>query len=713
MAAIPSAPRVARFTTAGAVVAGVLVVAAFASFVARGDGVAEMFDGWLLHNGPVGLVGTAVMAAALRRQPRNRAAWMFYVSAMAAAVHTSLIAVSYAVGDRYPEAWAALNTGTIALRDVPRTLMWPLWASSWLWLVSAGTVITFALLYFPDGHLPSRRWRPVVWAAAVGICLATVGYAWGNRPWSAYLVDRNGPGLGDPVAGLIVAVGMPLLGGAALATIVSLVVRLQTSTPLVRAQVRPVVITGSLVAGSMVLLWPWRTVWALVNVPVIVLFVVTVGATVARHRLFDVEVAVSRAVVVTALGGFVTVGYVAVVVGLGLLVGSPGSLWTSVLATALIAVSFDPVRRRVQRWARRTVTGARVAPDEVLAAVGEQLGRAAPTEEVLGRIASVLVDGTGAVAAEIRGGDVALDVMAGTPPPSAPAVQTVPVTHEGEVLGELRLLADREDRFTPGDEWLLSRVAGTLGPVLRAAALTRDLEQRIEDLRTSRRRIVTAQEEARRALERDIHDGAQQQLLALRLSLGLAETFAEQADTSRVLGVLGEASRRTDGAIRSLRALARGLFPPILAEQGLVAAVRAHARDVPLHVRVDGDGVGRLDRDLETAVYFCCLEAMQNATKHAEATGVTVTFRRADDELVFSVADDGAGFDRDDDRGEGAGLTNMRDRVEGLGGVLVVASSPGEGTTIVGRVPVPAEAPTVGGEPTVVDARDQPPVSER
>ncbi len=695
-----------RFTTAGAVIAGLLVVASFASFVARGDGLAEMFDGWLLHNGPVGLVGTTVMAAALRRQPRNRAAWMFYVSAMAGAVHTGLVAAAYAVGDQYPAAWAALNNGTIALRDIPPTLMWPLWGSSWVWIISAGMVLTFALVYFPDGQLPSRRWRPVTWAATAGIALAVAGYAWGNRPWSPYLVDRNGPGLGDPVGALLTAIGLPLLGGAALATVASLVVRLRTSTPLVRAQVRPVVIAGSLTVASMVLLWPWQAVWALVNVPIIVVFVLTVGATVARHRLFDVEVAMSRAVVVTVLGGFVTVGYAALVAGLGLLVGSPGSLWTSVLATALIAVSFDPVRRRVQRWARRAVTGARAAPDEVLATVGEHLGGAASTDEVLQRVAAVLVDGTGAVAAEIRSHDASLAVAAGVPPP-APAVQAVPVTHEGEVLGELRLLADREDRFTPGDEWLLSRVAGTLGPVLRASALTRDLERRIEDLRTSRRRIVTAQEEARRALERDIHDGAQQELLALRLALGLAETFADQQDAARVRGALGEASRRTDEAIRSLRALARGLYPPILAEQGLVAAVQAHARLVPLHVRVDGDGLGRLDRDVETAVYFCCLEAMQNATKHADASSLTVTFRRAGAHLDFAVADDGAGFVADAGASPGAGLTNMRDRVDGLGGELNVRSAPGAGTTVAGRVPVDAAASAQ------VTAAVQPPASDR
>jgi signal transduction histidine kinase len=267
----------------------------------------------------------------------------------------------------------------------------------------------------------------------------------------------------------------------------------------------------------------------------------------------------------------------------------------------------------------------------------------------------------------------------------------VAITNEGEILGELRLLAERDDHFTSADERLLTRVAGTLGPVLRNAALTRDLEAHITELRASRRRLVSAQDEARRTLERDIHDGAQQELLALRLSLGLAQAFADQGDLERTRTVLGEAGARTDVAIRSLRELARGLHPPILAEQGLAAALHARARSVPLPVTIDTDGIGRFDHDVEGAAYFCCVEAMQNATKHAAASRLGIELAVGDGQLRFTVADDGAGFVTATTE-RGAGLTNMVDRVEGLGGSLVVASEPGAGTTVTGTIPVTVQS---------------------
>ena len=310
----------------------------------------------------------------------------------------------------------------------------------------------------------------------------------------------------------------------------------------------------------------------------------------------------------------------------------------------------------------------------------------------------LLVASTGASRAEIRirrdDGVERLEAAAGVSPDTAR--RAAPIVHEGQTMGEMRLLADRDERFLPADERLLRHAAAALGPVARNVRLTGELHAHIDELRTSRQRIVTVHDDARRALERDIHDGAQQQLLALRLTIGLAATLAQRDGAATTSETLALAAQQTDDAIRRLRDLARGIYPPVLAEQGLVAALRAHARDVPLQVTVEADGFGRHDRSVEAAVYLCCLEAMHNASRHADASTLRVELCDGHGTLAFAVADDGIGFDPANAEA-GAGLTNMRDRIEALGGRLEITATPGGGATVRGWVPeADAELPREG-----------------
>jgi signal transduction histidine kinase len=269
--------------------------------------------------------------------------------------------------------------------------------------------------------------------------------------------------------------------------------------------------------------------------------------------------------------------------------------------------------------------------------------------------------------------------LAGSELPSLPAEVTVPVWHQDELLGALTLSMPASEPATDATRKLVADLARQAGLVLRNVRL-------IEDLRTSRKRLVTAQDEERRKLERNIHDGAQQQLVALKLRLRLAEGTVDHdpAATKQALAELGEAAQV---ALEDLRDLARGIYPPLLADKGLGAALEAQAKKSPIDVRVSLDGIERYAQEAEAAVYFCSLEALQNVSKYADATSAAVRLWQVDGLLWFAVTDDGRGFDTGL-TAYGTGLQGMADRLAALGGSLEVVSSPGIGTTVTGRVPV-------------------------
>jgi signal transduction histidine kinase len=221
--------------------------------------------------------------------------------------------------------------------------------------------------------------------------------------------------------------------------------------------------------------------------------------------------------------------------------------------------------------------------------------------------------------------------------------------------------------------------------------LHRDLLRTIEELRASRRRIVTAQDARAKALERNIHDGAQQQLVAMAVKLRLAEQMTER-DTSKAREILGQLQVEATETLENLRDLARGIYPPLLADQGLAAALESQARKVPLPVVIEADARLRFAPEVEAAVYFCCLEALQNVTKYANASRATVRITSGHGELRVEVEDDGSGFDQAVTHA-GTGIQGMTDRMDALGGSLLVESERGRGTRIVGTVPAEAIAP--------------------
>ena len=261
---------------------------------------------------------------------------------------------------------------------------------------------------------------------------------------------------------------------------------------------------------------------------------------------------------------------------------------------------------------------------------------------------------------------------------------SISVRDRGELLGALAISKARGEPATEADRKLVRDLASQAGLVLRNVKL-------IEELRASRQRIVSAQDEERRRIERNIHDGAQQQLVALNVKLGLAKTLAAK-DVEKMDELLAQLQLDTQDALENLRDLARGIYPPLLRDKGLVAALEAQARKVALPLEVHGDGVARYSPEVEAGVYFVVLEALQNATEYAGPSRLRVRLTSNGEHLAFEVSDDGAGFDLATTK-PGSGLTNMRDRIEALGGTVDVQSAPGAGTRVSGRIPVQSLQP--------------------
>ena len=596
------------------------------------------------------------------------------------------------------EAVSPLTDGTIAPSDLPTIAAWALWLTAWTWLPGMFLMLVMVFVRFPDGRLVTRRWRAVEVVLGAGIVGATLPQAitWWPTSDVAYSTNTFDSGLA-PLNNL----GWALILLGVVGTVGSMVARYRRADVDVRHQLRwiatPFVAT-CLFVPSYLLIDPDAA--AVVTLPLMPLFMVGYGMAITRHRLYDVDIVINRAVVFGALAAFITAIYVAVVVGLGTLLGDTSNLGLSIAATAVVALAFEPIRERVQHAANVLVYGERATPYEVLA--GMTGGRSVDAGDLVRQAAALLGEGTGADDVVVwRREEHALRAAWCWPGelPTSPTPQPVDqartrfdrdlarlLTRDGEIVGAVELHKPRSEPTRPTDIRLLEEFAGQAAVLVANASLTAELQARLDELSASRRRLVAAQDDARRRLERDIHDGAQQNLVALKVKLALARTMAQREDADRVADLVQELSAEADDAVSSLRALARGVYPPLLEAEGLVAALTAQARRAALPVEVRAAGVGRHPRDVEIAVYYCVLEALQNTAKYAQASRATVELADSADGLAFTVHDDGLGFDAAAER-SGSGIDGMRDRLDVLHGRLEVRSGRGEGTTVRGTVP--------------------------
>ncbi len=646
--------------------------------------------------GPVGNLVPAATLGALgaliaSRRPSNAIGWLmlFIAPLVGISALAALITIRALLAGVSPHGW----------------VRWTAWVQYWIGSPPLGALILIFLL-FPDGRLLSRRWRWVARLTVLGSAWFVAGAVLDAAPVE---LSPHLPKVGNPV-------GVPALAGfsngpAFLVIVVLIVVamaslflRLRRSMGEQRQQLKWFAYAAGVSVGLLILAIPATSLSpALSNAMFTVAFslgfafLVPAAAALAilRYGLYEVDVVINKTILYFSLAAVITAIYAGIVVGIGAIIGSKGNVVLSVLATAIVAIAFQPIRDRSRRFANRLVYGKRATPYEVLSEFADRMAGTYSVEDVLPRTARILGEATGAVRADVWL-QVGAELQAAGSWPSAPPSERIPLTdaevpevpgasrvaavrHQGEVLGALSVEKAPGDPITPAEDKLLADVAGQAGLVLRNVRL-------IEDLRASRQRLVAAQDEERRKLERNIHDGAQQQLVALAVKTRLADSLIGRNE-AKAHEVLAQVQTEAQEALENLRELARGIYPPLLADQGLAVALQAQARRAPLPVTVEAEGISRYREDAEAAVYFSVLEGLQNVAKYAGASHAVVRLSQADRALSFEVADDGQGFDSGR-TSYGTGLQGIADRLAALGGTLEVRSVPGAGTALLGTVPV-------------------------
>jgi signal transduction histidine kinase len=668
------------------------------------DGISILYD-------PVAAVAYATLGVLIIRRAANLIGWIMLAEGIGIAFLglTSLYAVAGVA--TYPGALpAAKLAGTLSECIFSPVVF----------------LIAFMFLLFPTGKLPSPRWRPVAAAGILLTGLTLAGLAVTPRllqlpaPGGISLIYPNPLGV-ENLKPVLRAVPVGTLNGLAVisvafmaAVLVSLAVRYRAGGRLMRQQIKWLALTAVVFAGLLFVALlgiaageVWLNGAANAITAVVALFGIPAAMAIAilRHRLYDIDVIISRTVVYALLSAAFTGVYIGIVLGIGTFVGHQGGPVLTIAAAVTIALLFQPLRRRAQLFANRLVYGRRATPYQALSDFAGDMAGQLDLTEAVDKMVSVLAGATGADRAEAwirvgpqlrpaaiwpRGSSSSTAIALG-PDGGLPAFEgasrAVAVQHGGELLGALSLRKPRNEPLTSTEDELLRHLASQAGLVLRNAALTGELRATIDELRASRRRLVEAQDAERRKIERNLHDGAQQQLIALTIQLSLLEESAGDPAAVRQLAPAVKDGLRA--ALNDLRDLARGIYPPLLADQGLVPALQAQARKASLPVEIDEDGIGRYPQDTEAAVYFCTLEALQNITKYAGASRATVSLACSDSSLRFTVTDDGAGFDTASTR-NGTGLQGMADRLAALGGALQVRSQPGRGTTVTGQLPVSA-----------------------
>ena len=635
-----------------------------------------------------GIVG----ALLLSRLPGNRVGGLLlFGAAVTAASFAAGELMTYLVGEGITDGPAVVAMGLV---------------SSLGWLVGIFPVILFLPQLFPDGHLPSRRWLPFAWLCVAVLAFLGLSLLFGqdtltgssdnaviaNPFFVQGLADLEIP---DPVFAVT-------LIGLLVGSVLSLVLRFRRSSGVERQQIKWVALAVAFLASSFLLSTVASAIGlngdlidSIVSGIAFIALPVAVAVAVLQYHLYELDVVVKKALVAGALVLLVIAAYATVVGLLGVITSGNESSGSVFIVALLLGLAFRPVTRFARRIADRVVYGRRATPYEVLTEFSERVGESYATEDVLGRMAQILGQATGAASARVwlRLG-AELRPAASWPTDAEPAQvafvanevlptiegeTVVEVRDRSELLGALSVAMPPSDPMNPSKERLVRDLASQAGLVLRNVRL-------VEELRSSQRRLVRAQDRERRRLERNIHDGSQQQLVALSVKTRLARDLTAR-DPAQAAELLTQIDAEIQTALGDLRDLARGIYPPLLIDEGLRAALDAQARRSPVPTTVRADGLGRYAPEVEAAVYFSCLEALQNVVKYAEASSATVILAQSNGHLTFEVVDDGRGFDPAAER-TGTGLQGIADRLGALHGEVTIRSEPGAGTRVRGRIEV-------------------------
>jgi signal transduction histidine kinase len=629
------------------------------------------FDWWAALT-PLATIELGIVAAlVLRRHPGHAVGWVAAIGSFCTSL--SAFAGSYA-------AYSLTHGHVLPASE------FAVWLRGWMWYPASLFLFALVPALFPDGRLPSQRWRFVVWAVTAGsliqlawVSLSQVMFGFpladGPYPRDAWLFKAL-----VPMTGVLWLVS--LLGALA-----ALVIRFRRSAGIARQQlkwflaavaVQAALWVSSFAVSAITRLAPYVNPYYEVLIPLSLLVMpIAIGVAILRHRLYDIDVVISRGLAYFGLAAFITAAYLVVVVGIGLALGTGGrpNIALSVVTMALVVVLIQPVRSRLQRLANRLVYGVPADPYAVLG----QLSRtpaAGDVDDALAQIAQAVARGMGSRHARIRlllpGGQARTATWPANE--AGHFGKTVALTYGGETVGEIE--ADGS-----GDQRLTEALTAQAGHALHTLRLSAELDDRLAqleaqagELTASRTRLVQAQETERRRLERDLHDGIQQELVVLIAKARLARNQLER-DPSLAAETLAELQGSAQHALADLRSLARGIHPAVLSSRGLVEAIGEMASRMPVGVRVAADPAlneVRYAPEIEGAAYFVVAEGLANVLKHSGATEATVTISASDSWLRLAIADDGRGFDQDSV--QVSGLRGVRDRVEALGGHVEINS---------------------------------------
>lgn len=576
-------------------------------------------------------------------------------------------------------------------------------ASSWtfdvVWIAAVCAVPAIVLL-FPTGRLPSPRWQPALLALGVGAgaLFAAIGLRPGPFTSSPGIDNPLGVRWLDGLVSPLEAIGNVAVAGTFVAALASLVVRYRHGDLTTRQQLRWMIFA----MAGIVLAYATATLLELsgtdagtlgvIRTAPLVLLPVACGLAILYHQLFDIDVVISKLLVYTSLTAGIVAVYVIVVVGAGSLIGrgDEPNMTLAVLATAAVALAFEPARRFMQRAADHAVYGRRATPYDALASMTRSVSGDHDPENVLQRMALAIAQATGGRgevwladpsglrrAASSDAIDVEADLTSLREPIRVSGADaTFPVRRGATVLGALAVAKPRGETVTRAEERLLADLADSAAFVLDNARL-------VDDLRSSRMRLVAAQDSERRRVERDLHDGAQQRLLELALTLRRAERQVAVNGGHDAIECLREANAQLELALRELRDLARGIHPAILTEQGLAAALGSMAARLQVRTHLDLAVDQRLPSAVESTAYFVASEAIANVVKHAGEASVRIAARHDAHSLRVEITDDGSGGAD----AAGAGLQGLADRVAALGGRFEIDSPAGAGTRVVAVLP--------------------------
>ena len=568
-----------------------------------------------------------------------------------------------------------------------------LWVNTWAWAPATGLLLVL-LLVLPDGRLLSRRWRPALWAAVAFVPLAAAGDAFFPQTMGGFLRNLPNPYAvprAKPVLAVLLILALACWLTAAVAVVSGMVLRWRRADLVGRQQLKwffaalPVTVVFWIAdafaesPASQVGL----AVIALATLPG-VLLPVAIGVSVLRYRLYEIDVLVNRAVLYGSLTAVVAGVYLAVVAVARWVLGIDSGLAVQLAATVVAAVALWPLRGRVQRRVDRLFYGDRGAPYDALARLGRRVEEAAGPGPVLDSVVKTIADSLRLpyAALELRLGDSWRPAAVYGQAPAE--VVMFPLVTQGETVGRL-LVGNRApgEQLGPDDERLLADLARQAGPAAHAVALRQALD-------ASRADLVTMQEEERRRLRRDLHDGLGPTLAGLTLGLDTARALSPgQADLQELLGRLKAETQR---AVADVRRIVYGLRPPALDELGLagslreeIGRLRCQAPALTVTLEAPGAGLADLPAAVEVACYRIATEALTNVARHAQATWCLVRIRLGHD-LEVEVSDDGAGLP--DGWRAGVGIASMRERVAELGGDVVIAPVTPHGTRITARLPL-------------------------